>query len=273
MTNTPNAAPRAFDPIRFGELVQRRGMSLGRPCYYTPVTGSTNSDLMRSLHSTPPNGTLHIADLQTQGRGRYGNRWSSPRAKENLLFSVLLRPKLQLEKVSCFTLAVGLAVRDAVAPHLEHSVGIKWTNDVMAAGRKLAGILVESQLQGNEMSALVVGIGLNVHMTELPDEISTIATSMALLESRCVDREQLLVDILMALERRTEMYEQHGLAAILEDLRRYDAIGGKLVRIGEKTGVARGITDQGALLLDQGNPGGLVELTSGLVQILECNGD
>ena len=117
--------------------------------------------------------------------------------------------------------------------------------------------------------ALVVGIGLNVHMTELHDEISTIATSMALLGSRCLDRELLLADILSALERRAIDYERHGLTAILDELREHDAIWGKSVRVGDKTGIARGITDQGALLLDQGGSGGLVELTSGLVQVLE----
>lgn len=261
--------PRPFDPIRFSDLIRERKITIGQPCCYSPVTGSTNTDLMTALRADPPTGTLHVADMQTQGRGRYGNSWLSPRAAENLLFSVLLRPRLPLETVSCFTLAVGLALRDAVAPYLTQSVGIKWTNDVIVAGRKLAGILVESQLRGNELSALVVGIGLNVHMTQLPEEISHIATSMAQLTARCLDREVLLADTLCALERRTLDYEQRGLASILDELRQHDAIVGNRVRVGDRTGIARGITDQGALLLEQDGHQGLVELTSGLVQFVD----
>lgn len=255
-----------FDPNRFTQLLQQRQVTLGLPCHYLPITGSTNVDLMSAARRDAPAGTVHVADLQTHGRGRHGNRWSSPRAAENLLFSVLLRPKMPLQTASCFTLAVGLAVRDAVQPHLRQPVGIKWTNDVYVAGRKLAGILVESQLRDQELAAIVVGIGLNVHMTELPDEIAGIATSMQLLGARCLERELLLTEILAALERRLLEYERSGLAAILDELREHDAIAGKRIRVGDLTGIARGITDQGALLLDQG-PQGVVELTNGLVEV------
>jgi BirA family biotin operon repressor/biotin-[acetyl-CoA-carboxylase] ligase len=218
-------------------------------------------------HGAAP-GTLHVADYQTQGRGRHGNTWSSPRTGENLLFSLLLRPHIPIERVSCFTLAVGLALREAIQPHMTQRLGVKWTNDLFVENRKLAGILVESQLRGTQLAALVVGIGLNVHMMDLPDEIATIATSMALLGANCLDRELLLVDILAALERYTSRYEASGLPGILDELRAHDAIQGKRVRVGERVGIACGISDSGALLLDQGTAGGVVELTNGLVELI-----
>lgn len=260
--------PRPFDSQRFTELLQQRRVQLGRPCRYSPVTGSTSDDLMAAARAGAPSGTLHVADLQTQGRGRHGNTWSSPRAAENLLFSVLLRPDIALANVSCFTLAVGLAVRDAVQPHLQQPVGIKWTNDVYVAGRKLAGILVESQLRGDQIAALVVGIGLNVHMTELPNEIAALATSMARLESSCLDRETLLAEVVASLERRTAQYQTSGLAGILGELRAHDAISGKRIRVGDREGIARGISDTGALLLEEDTGHALTELTSGLVEIV-----
>ncbi len=260
---------RAFDPARFDALLRDRGITIGRPCHYLPVTGSTNDDVMVAARQGAPAGTLHIADLQTKGRGRHGNTWSSPRAAENLLFTVLLRPEIPLEQVSCYTLAVGLAVRDAMQPHLAQGVGIKWTNDVYVAGRKLAGILVESQLRGDRLSALVVGIGLNVHMTELPDEIAQLATSLSLLGAKDLDREALLVSVLASLERRTAQYAAQGLAGILNELREHDAIVGKRVRVVGHVGIARGISASGALLLDLGASGGVQELTSGLVELLE----
>lgn len=259
----------AFNPTRFERLRIQRGVSLGHACQFSAITGSTNNDSMQGARDGAAAGTLHVADLQTHGRGRHGNRWASPRRAENLLFSVLLRPNIPLEVASNFTLAVGLAVRDAVQPHLVQPVGIKWTNDVYVQNRKLAGILVESQIRDSALSALVVGIGLNVHMTRLPDEIAGIATSLRLLESSCVDRESLLVDILASLEQRTEQYERHGFESMLEELRAHDAICGKRVRVGTRIGVARGISARGALLLDQGLPEGVVELTSGLVEILD----
>jgi len=260
---------RPFDPNHFDSLVRTKGLSLGSPCHYSAVTGSTSDDLMAAARQGAPSGTLHIADLQTKGRGRHGNTWSSPRAAENLLFSVLIRPRMQLDRASCFTLAVGLAVRDAVQPHLAEAVGIKWTNDVYVAGRKLAGILVESQLRGDQLSALVVGIGLNVHMLVLPEEIAHLATSLALLESPCLARETLLVDILAALEKRTAQYQAHGLPGILVELREHDAIIGKRVRVLGHQGIARGISDTGALLLELESPGQLLELTNGLVEVIE----
>lgn len=261
--------PTPFDSLRFAELVARRGIGLGTPCQYSSVTGSTNSDLMNHARDGARTGTLHVADLQTQGRGRHGNRWSSPRATENLLFSVLLRPNVPLHVMSNFTLVVGLAVRDAVQPLLQQPVGIKWINDVFVAGRKLAGILVESQIRNDTLSAIVVGVGLNVHMTDFPDEIQGIATSLRLLGARRLDREALLVDILAALQQRTERFERDGLAAVLQELREHDAIFGKRVRVGTYVGTARGISETGALLLDQGSPEGMVELTSGLVELLD----
>jgi BirA family transcriptional regulator, biotin operon repressor / biotin---[acetyl-CoA-carboxylase] ligase len=260
---------RPFDPVRFDALAREHGLGIGSPCHYLPVTGSTNDDLMASARAGVPAGALHIADLQTKGRGRHGNTWSSPRAAENLLFTVLLRPNIAPAQASCYTLAVGLALRDALQPHLAQPVGIKWTNDVYVAGRKLAGILVESQLRGDQLSALVVGIGLNVHMTELPDEIARLATSLSLLGAKSLDREALLVDVLMALEKRTAQYAAQGLAGILDELREHDVIVGKRVRVLGHEGIARGISDSGALLLELGAPGEVLELTNGLVELVQ----
>jgi BirA family transcriptional regulator, biotin operon repressor / biotin---[acetyl-CoA-carboxylase] ligase len=257
-----------FDPTRFDQLARERGLTLGRPCHYVPVTGSTSDDLMAAARADAPAGTLYLADLQTKGRGRHGNRWCSPNPAENLLFSVLLRPRFPVETASGFTLAAGLAVRDAVQPHLTVPVGIKWTNDVFANHRKLAGILVESQSSGHELSALVVGIGLNVQMTDLPEEIATIATSLKLLDARCLDREQLTTEILAALARRAAEYEQHGVLGCLDELRAHDVTRGRRVRVGPEIGIARGISDAGAFVLERETDGTLVELCSGLVELL-----
>jgi BirA family biotin operon repressor/biotin-[acetyl-CoA-carboxylase] ligase len=265
MTDSLALAP--FEPTRFERYLSQQNTTLGRPCHYLAVTGSTNDDLMTMAAQGAPHGTLVVADLQTQGRGRQNNRWSSPRAAENLLFSVLLRPNFALETVSSFTLAVGLALRDALARHVSVPLQIKWTNDLYAKERKLAGILVESTLCGNHLSALVVGIGLNVHMTKLPQEISSIATSLAMLETRVLDRELLLAQCLKSLEVRATEYERSAISGIIAELREHDAILDKRVTVGDKQGIARGLDDDGALLLETvvGQPP--ERLTTGLVVV------
>jgi BirA family biotin operon repressor/biotin-[acetyl-CoA-carboxylase] ligase len=215
-----------------------------------------------------PHGTLVIADYQTAGRGRQSNRWASPRAAENLLFSVLLRPHFALETVSSFTLAVGLALRDAIAPLLSIPVGVKWTNDVYVRNRKLAGILVESSFSGETLSAIVVGVGLNVFMTELPEEIEAIATSLSLLGSSQLDREVLLAKCMSTLETRAHEYQRSAISGIIDELRAHDAILNQRVNVGGKQGIARGLDDDGALLLETA-PGQPPErLTNGLVEVL-----
>jgi BirA family biotin operon repressor/biotin-[acetyl-CoA-carboxylase] ligase len=218
-----------------------------------------------------PHGTLVISDYQTAGRGRQSNRWSSPRAAENLLFSVLLRPHFALETVSSFTLAVGLALRDAIAPSLSIPVGVKWTNDLYAQNRKLAGILVESSFSGEALSAIVVGIGLNVFMTELPEEIESIATSLSLLGSAVLDRELLLAKCMHSLEARTREYERSAISGIINELREHDAILNQQVIVGDKRGIARGLDDDGALLLETVPEQPPERLTNGLVEVLRCD--
>lgn len=259
----------AFDEGRFASLREQARLALGHPLIHTEQTGSTNDDLMASAGAGAPHGTVHLTEFQSRGRGRQGNVWLSPTPHENLLFSVLLRPKFTPESTSSFTLAVGLAVRDAVAPLLHEPVGLKWTNDILVRDHKLSGILVESQFRDSECVALVVGIGLNVHMTALPPELLSIATSLRLLGARTLDREQLLVDILLQLERRTRDWERNGLRSVLGDLREHDAINGRRVRVAGREGWARGIDDSGALLLEVDPSQPCDRLTSGLVELLE----
>jgi BirA family biotin operon repressor/biotin-[acetyl-CoA-carboxylase] ligase len=163
---------------------------------------------------------------------------------------------------------VGLALRDAVGPIVDVPLGIKWTNDLIACGRKLAGILVESILEEGRLSALVVGIGLNVHMVELPSEIAQIATSLRLLGCTRLDREQILVDILGALNERMHQYAAQGIAGIIDELRACDAIRGMHVRVGNKSGLARGLDEEGALLLETTEGAPPEHLTNGLVEYL-----
>ena len=255
-----------FDADRFIRLAGERGIALGTPLTALAVTASTNDLALSAARAGAPHGATFVAEEQTRGRGRRGRQWSSP-SGQNLTFSILLRPRLEPERASSLTLAVGLAVRDAVAARVSAVVGVKWPNDVVAQDRKVAGILVESQLVAGRITALVVGIGLNVTMRVLPPDIAEIATSLALLGASELDREALLCDVLGELDRRVRAHETAGLPALLDELRAHDALLGRRVRVEAATGIARGIDATGALLIED-ERGQVRPIVSGTVEVL-----
>lgn len=254
----------AFSATRFEALVRDRQLALGVPVTAVSVTGSTNDDAMAAARAGVAHGATFVADLQTRGRGRRGRTWSSPPG-ENLTFSVVLRPRLELARVTALPLVVGLAVRDAVAARVALPVELKWPNDVLADRRKLAGILVESQLRGRDLAALVVGVGVNVAMRELPAEIAGVATSLALCGASDLALEPLLADILASLAARCATFETLGLAAFLDELARCDALEGSRVRTEGVEGIARGIDGDGALLVEQ-DDGEVARVVAGAVE-------
>jgi BirA family biotin operon repressor/biotin-[acetyl-CoA-carboxylase] ligase len=255
-----------FDADRFRAQLRETKPKLGRPLMYQPITGSTNDDALLAGRAGAPHGSLFVADEQTEGRGRRGNAWLAAPG-ESLLFSVLLRPRLELSQSSALTLAIGLALRDAIAPLVEAPVQIKWPNDLYVAGKKLAGVLVESQLQGEQLQAVVVGVGLNVATRDFPAEIAARATSLALLGKAELERETLLQSLLNAIAMRLEVYERTGVAGILDELNAADALREKRVRVDDRVGVGRGLDEQGRLLLE--DDAGIVHaIIAGTVELL-----
>jgi len=255
-----------FNAERFRAASREARPKLGRPLMYQPITGSTNDNALLAAKSGAPHGSLFVADEQTAGRGRRGNAWLAAPG-ESLLFSVLLRPELELAQASALTLAVGLALRDAIAPLVDQAVQIKWPNDLYVGGKKLAGVLVESQLQGERLQAVVVGVGLNVASTDFPEEIATRATSLALLGKAELDREPLLQDLLNAIALRLDAYQRTGIAGILDELNAADALRGKRVRVDAQEGVGRGLDAQGRLLMED-DAGVVHAIIAGTVELL-----
>lgn len=172
---------------------------LGRAFVYEPVVGST-MDVARSLvASGAANGTIIAADEQTAGRGRLGRRWLAPPGV-NLAFSMLLFPSLvQLRRLS---ILAPLAVLEGVREACGLSCSIKWPNDVQVHGRKLAGVLLESELRGETPRFAIIGIGLNVNFDVASEpEIAGLATSLLRETDRTWERELVLAACLNAFER------------------------------------------------------------------------
>jgi BirA family transcriptional regulator, biotin operon repressor / biotin---[acetyl-CoA-carboxylase] ligase len=257
----------SFDAARFEAECAAQRLELGRPVSWQDETQSTNDDALAAAKSGAPHGALFGAETQTRGRGRRGSEWlSEPGA--GLWFSLLLRPELSPELLPGLSLCAGLAVRAAVAARVSAPVLVKWPNDVWAGGRKLAGILVESQVAGAKIASVIIGIGINVTHTAFPESLASIATSLALLSASATGREQLLADVLRHLETELARLKNQGLGGVADALRPHDALLGRRLRVDELVGVGSGIDSAGRLLLLK-TDGQLEPVLSGHVELLD----
>lgn len=137
-------------------------------------------------------GLLVITEQQTMGKGRRGRSWSSPKGT-GIWMSLLLRPKISIERASMLTLTAALSVADSITEITGLEALIKWPNDIVVNGRKVCGILTEMSSEANEIRYVVIGIGINVNTEEFPEEIREIATSL-LIEKRklkLIEKKQL----------------------------------------------------------------------------------
>jgi BirA family biotin operon repressor/biotin-[acetyl-CoA-carboxylase] ligase len=223
---------------------------LGLPRLHLRETGST-SDRARELAAAgAPHGTLVTAAAQTAGRGRQGRTWIAPPGRA-LLASLVLRDVPPL-----LALASAVAVADVAGP----AASIKWPNDVLIDGRKVAGILAEGRPQEGWA---VLGIGINValRVDDLPPEVAARAAGLGLAPS---DVEPVLAALLTTLEARLACDP----GAILAAYRARDALLGRAVRWQSGRGIAAGVDDDGHLLVDLARGGGRTVLDAGEVHLL-----
>jgi BirA family biotin operon repressor/biotin-[acetyl-CoA-carboxylase] ligase len=201
-----------------------------------------------------PEGAIATTDHQTAGRGRLGRRWVEPPGSA-LLLSVLLRPP-DASRPQELSLVAAVATAQAVEAAAALPAQIKWPNDVLLAGTKVAGILAELRA-----GAVVLGIGVNVNQTEaqLPLATKTAAGSLRTATGREHDRKQLLEDILGRLDAAYAGWRAQGLAAVHDELTARDLLRGKEVVAGGKAGRAAGIDASGRLRLETESGATVVE--------------
>jgi BirA family biotin operon repressor/biotin-[acetyl-CoA-carboxylase] ligase len=222
---------------------------------------STNDEAARLARAGAKHGTVVIAERQDAGRGRDGRAWVSPTG--GLYLSAVLRPQLPLADVPPMTLAIGIGLCDAVRAMGVHAE-LKWPNDVLVAGRKLAGVLVESQSQGGKLETVVVGIGVNLDAT--PDAVSATATSLAEATGSAIDREAFIAQLLANVERWIDRYIAVGIEAIVPAWQDRMAIG-LVARSAAIVGQIAGLADDGALLL-RDETGQVHHVRSGDVEVI-----
>jgi BirA family biotin operon repressor/biotin-[acetyl-CoA-carboxylase] ligase len=213
------------------------------------VTDSTSTVARALAAAGAPHGTLVTAAQQRAGRGRQGRTWSAP-AGRAILMSLVLR-----EWPPLLPMVGALAVADVAGSNAT----IKWPNDVLLGGRKLAGVLGETRPQAG-WAVLGIGVNVAVRVEDLPAELHERAASLGL-EPAAI--EPTLEALLRALERRLAQ----PLGRALEDLRARDALRGRRVRWAQGEGVAYGIDDDGRLLV-QDDLAGPIALVAGEVHLL-----
>jgi BirA family biotin operon repressor/biotin-[acetyl-CoA-carboxylase] ligase len=229
-------------------------------------TSSTNDVVRLQARKGARAGFLVAASRQTKGRGRLGRCWESP-VDRGLYVSILLRPELAASEAGQLTILSSVAAVDAVEAVSGLRPQIKWPNDLMVGGRKLAGLLIEAEPEGTRLAFAVVGIGINVRQSEddFSPEVRSLATSLFLATGQLYRRADLLVELLHAFERRlSEPFVEVRQAWAASSLTLGQQVTLTTAR-GRKHGQALGLDESGALLLR--NDSGEVEIvTAGEMQ-------
>ncbi|WP_164885299.1 biotin--[acetyl-CoA-carboxylase] ligase [Geovibrio thiophilus] len=225
------------------------------------VFDETDSTTIRLLEADTPYYTVAVAESQTAGRGRSGRKWISE-SGVNLCFSVNL-PPMKIEHLLPFNIAVGFAVCDVLRSTAD--VKLKWPNDLMAGGKKLGGILFETSLSGSVTEKVILGIGINVNMTDFPAEIKDIATSLREETGLSYSREELLAELMNRLDAFSEAFLK-GSINIGSEWKKYSASLDKKIAV-HKNGVKtvfteRGITPSGFLIAED-EKGLITEIVTG----------
>lgn len=235
----------------------------GHPHEFHSVITSTNERAKAWAQAGAPEGALVVADHQSAGRGRFGRTWVAPPGTA-LLFSVVLRPALEPPRAPLIALLAAAAVRQAVEQDTGIRAAIKWPNDVLADGKKLAGVLAESLLAGSHLAAVIAGIGVNVNQETFATER---ATSLYGLKGRTYQRFGLLATILEEMRIRYQALLAGDSVALLAECRTHSATIGQDVVLSGGGGQIRGravdIDSDGRLVLDTQD--GLVRAVAGEV--------
>ncbi|PJG83287.1 bifunctional biotin--[acetyl-CoA-carboxylase] ligase/biotin operon repressor BirA [Caviibacterium pharyngocola] len=230
-----------------------------------PVISSTNQYIIENIVHLEK-GALCFAEYQSAGRGRRGRQWQSPFAGQVILsFYWTLEPQKSLNGLSS---VIGIAIADFLKDVGVNVVGLKWPNDILLFGRKLAGILVEIINHKNGLTNLVVGVGMNLALPKQNHQIDQPWAELAEVLPN-FDRNELTVRLVKKIYAYLAIFEEQGIAAFCQRWRESDYFFGEEVNIiSEKetvSGIAQGIDEEGYLLLQTEN--GLCRFNGGEVSL------
>lgn len=227
---------------------------VGRDIRVFEVTSSTMDVAEKLARDGVPEGVVVFAEAQTKGRGRLGRQWLSP-SRKGLWFSVLLRPDLRPQAATQLTVAAATALFRALREVTGVVPEIKWPNDLLIRGKKVAGMLTELNAELDHIRHLVLGIGIDVNLSveDLPEDLRAVASSLSIETGRTWRRADLAAAILRELDRAYERVNQRQFAVLADEWERHCSTLGRRVtiQVGDRrlTGRAESLDEDGALLL------------------------
>ena len=214
---------------------------------------STNTEVRRQSLQQAAEGLIVTAEKQTAGKGRRGRNWESPEGA-NLYFSMLLRPKVLIDKTPMLTLIMALSVAKSVEKFCGLNPAIKWPNDLVLSGKKICGILTEMHMLDGQIEDVIVGTGINVNQELFSSELEDTATSLSLECNRKLDKKKLLDAALDEFETLYETFlKVQDLSFLQEEYNERLINKNKEVLVlepgNEYTAIAQGINSKGELLV------------------------
>ena len=235
-----------------------QNQTIGRRIHIYDRVGSTNDLALQCGIDGAEEGTLILAESQTQGRGRHGRRWLAP-SGSSILASVILRHRLRADQVGLPNLIGAVAIATAINELTNLSTRIKWPNDVLIQGKKVSGILTELEYDQNRQPFFVMGFGVNVNtaIADLPEELRASATSLQIETNREMSRVVLLQAILHRLEENYLRLKRSDTEPIIATANRLLHLSGDWIQLQTAGGIFRGqaevIDPDGGLLLKDRN--------------------
>ncbi|MDA7025617.1 biotin--[acetyl-CoA-carboxylase] ligase [Bacillus sp. CLL-7-23] len=237
--------------IRFGLKTEK----MGQVIYFKDSVSSTQKIAHELANNGSPEGTIIVADQQTEGRGRMARVWHSP-AGNGIWMSLILRPAIPVQKTPQLTLLAAVAIVQAIEEQTGISPEIKWPNDILVNGKKTVGILTELQAEADQVHSVITGIGINVNQvaSDFPDDLKETATSLRIVSGKKIDRAALIQTILLTFEKRYQDYTRHGFQPIKLLWESYALTLNRRLTArtlnGTFHGKSLGIDDEGVLLLE-----------------------
>ena len=215
---------------------------------------STNFKAKELAQNGKEEGTVVISRVQTKGRGRFDRKWESPDG--GLYFSIVLRPQVETDKTTLLPLIAALSICETIIAFNRLSAVIKWPNDVRINGKKVAGILLESEADGNKIDFVILGIGINLNtdVTQLSPELKATSTSIAHEFNQSVDYYKFLKHLFLTLDKHYSIFLNQDINSILSEWKKHSDTLGRNVKVvtssDETVGKAFDIDESGFLIIE-----------------------
>lgn len=241
----------------------------GKKVVYFDEVDSTNTRAKELGGQDAPHGTLVVADKQNAGKGRRGRQWTSP-SGESIYMTILLRPDMDPSKAPQLTLVMAMSVAQAIKEE-NLDAQIKWPNDIVLNRKKICGILTEMSTEIDYINHVVIGVGINVNGTEIPEELKETATSLRIEAGKSLQRSSLIANVMKHFEANYEEFIKVQDLGFLQD--DYNALlvncRKQVTIIGAKESypaLAHGINQTGELIVER-EDGSIEEIYSGEVSV------